>query len=1026
MLRAGACLADEPPPETAGRAAERVLAALAAGDEAALTALARGTEPDPWVVADELCALGRHDAAEALARAAPHGTAAKLPAYVAARKTAGEDGALRAKLAALEGAGNEKVLELTEGLAPTGVVPIRMLARRGYALRALGRPAESAQVLRATARAAEGLGWLAGAAHLFHESATSFDAHADYRNALEEWERAIALNDGIDDREGVAAALLNGAGMRIRLGDLVVAAERLERARELFAALGNEGGVLAALGNLAHVHIASGRHASAIASLEPVLEAMRRRQDGAGTATVLAMIGDACQRIGETERAISCDEEAIRIAEPLGLNRIVAVARLNLGRVLYERGDHARALDCYERSIALSEAAQDRHTLANALNNMGNTYFKLGDSRRALGMHRKALALFEAIEDREGVWVALGNIGNAHEHLGEIDEAVACQQRSLALAETAENRTGIARALVNLANLRSRRGDHAAALRLHVIALPHKEATGDVAGTALVLGNIGLFQQKLGMHAEALASDGRALELSRAAGDSRVEVKTLQQLSALHLAMGRPDEALRSAEEALARLPVLVQGLGDEQGALARGQYGELFTAGARAAQRLGDVAAVCRFLESGRAGALLESLGLRGALRATEIPEALRREEAGARADEAEATARLRRAAAKDLDEVKAAKAQLEEARARIREAIARIQREAKREANLLYPEARSLEEIRGGLREGEALLLYGAPEEFAFALVCTAERARVVPLVADRIGPAVEALRVPDEGADPTEACRTLSDLLIRPLDLPEGVTRLLVSPDGALAQVPFALLAPGREVVYVPSATAYLALREGSAARGDGVLALGDPDYRAGAELRTGRPLRRLPESGREATAVGDVTLLRGEATESRLREAVATRERWRSVHLACHGVIDFERPLLSALAITPDAAEDGLLRILDLFRLNVPADLVVVSACVSARGKRFAAEGIFGFTRAFLFAGASRVIVSQWKVDDEATRALMVRFYELWNPRGGAVGLPAATALRRAQESVAAEGRWRHPAFWAGWQLWGLPD
>jgi CHAT domain-containing protein len=74
---------------------------------------------------------------------------------------------------------------------------------------------------------------------------------------------------------------------------------------------------------------------------------------------------------------------------------------------------------------------------------------------------------------------------------------------------------------------------------------------------------------------------------------------------------------------------------------------------------------------------------------------------------------------------------------------------------------------------------------------------------------------------------------------------------------------------------------------------------------------------------------------------------------------------------------------------------------------------------------MFAGSPRVLCSLWKVDDEATRALMTKFYELWNPREGD-GLPAAEALRRAQEFVRSQEKWRHPYFWAAWVLWGLPS
>ena len=108
------------------------------------------------------------------------------------------------------------------------------------------------------------------------------------------------------------------------------------------------------------------------------------------------------------------------------------------------------------------------------------------------------------------------------------------------------------------------------------------------------------------------------------------------------------------------------------------------------------------------------------------------------------------------------------------------------------------------------------------------------------------------------------------------------------------------------------------------------------------------------------------------------------------------------------------------------MRLPADLVVLSACDTARGRIVRGEGIVGLTRAFMFAGAPRVICSLWKVDDEATSALMMRFYELWIPKDGKQGLPTAEALREAQAFVRAQPKWKHPFFWAAWVLWGLPS
>jgi CHAT domain-containing protein len=133
------------------------------------------------------------------------------------------------------------------------------------------------------------------------------------------------------------------------------------------------------------------------------------------------------------------------------------------------------------------------------------------------------------------------------------------------------------------------------------------------------------------------------------------------------------------------------------------------------------------------------------------------------------------------------------------------------------------------------------------------------------------------------------------------------------------------------------------------------------------------------------------------------------------------VDPERPTLSSLVLTPDPGNDGFLTALEVLRMEIPADLVVLSACETGRGRIVKGEGIVGLTRAFMYAGSPRVVCSLWKVDDDATRALMTKFYEVW--KGGQVS--AAAALRQAQEHVRAQAKWKHPYYWAAWVLWGTP-
>src|SRR5207244_8554109 len=118
----------------------------------------------------------------------------------------------------------------------------------------------------------------------------------------------------------------------------------------------------------------------------------------------------------------------------------------------------------------------------------------------------------------------------------------------------------------------------------------------------------------------------------------------------------------------------------------------------------------------------------------------------------------------------------------------------------------------------------------------------------------------------------------------------------------------------------------------------------------------------------------------------------------------------------------APRDGFLRANEIYNLKLNADLVVLSACRTGLGKEIRGEGLIGLTRGFFYAGAARVVVSLWDVNDEATAEVMGRFYKgvLGNGR-----LRPAEALRAAQVSLWREGRWRAPYYWAAFVLQGEP-
>jgi len=429
--------------------------------------------------------------------------------------------------------------------------------------------------------------------------------------------------------------------------------------------------------------------------------------------------------------------------------------------------------------------------------------------------------------------------------------------------------------------------------------------------------------------------------------------------------------------------------------------------------------------------------LDSRGALSAAVLPAPLRSALEQAHGLEREAIADVRRAVGTGNREAKlsAQKAAAERGEA-VRQAAQRLDREARRAAAVTLSAPDTLAQIQSRLGPDEALVLYALTTNEAAALVLRRSTARVVRLRgAKELRAATDALLEDKRFINPREIERARR-LLGVPLALAADVRRVLVSPMEKLAYIPFSVVFPDREVSYIPSGTTHGLLESEDATPGLKVLALGDPDYttkvdRHGPAVRSGRfaNLQPLPRTRKEVAALGDVLLLGKKATETGLQSALDAQTRWRSVHFACHGLVDAERPMLSALALTADKKNDGFLTALEVFRMKIPADLVVMSACETGKGKIYRTEGIVGLTSAIMFAGTPRVICSLWKVDDEATLALMIKFYELWNPKDGSKGMRTAAALKQAQLYVRNHPdhpKWKHPYYWAAWVLWGLAD
>ena len=197
------------------------------------------------------------------------------------------------------------------------------------------------------------------------------------------------------------------------------------------------------------------------------------------------------------------------------------------------------------------------------------------------------------------------------------------------------------------------------------------------------------------------------------------------------------------------------------------------------------------------------------------------------------------------------------------------------------------------------------------------------------------------------------------------------------------------------------------------------------------RDGLELPRLPFTRREADLISANV---PENQREKLLDFAANRSsamsadlsNFRYVHFATHGFINNENPELSGIVFSMidegGKDRDGFLRVGDIYNLRLPAEMVVLSGCRTGLGKEIKGEGLVGLTRGFMYAGAKRVTVSLWDVNDEATSELMARFYR---EMLGDKKLSPAAALRQAQISMVKSREWSNPYFWATFVLQGEP-
>ena len=835
------------------------------------------------------------------------------------------------------------------------------------------------------------------------------------RRRLEIYRRTAGLWSAIvgQGREAAASWIEFGNEARV-LGDLKGGADAAETAIGLARRAGDLQLEGKARVSLAITRSFQGNPKAALEVVLPAVEIARRIGDHQSLSDALHAAGWGLYILGRYQESLDHDREALASAETTGYLLGQAWACNGIGNSYSAIGEATRSLAAYDRAGDLFRRVGQQQGLAFTLQSAGYLAWKIGAERRALALFRESLPLNVAAGNRQGEAFARNNIGLALLTLGELETARAELSRALELWGEIGDASGRAMSLHNMGRIFQREENTARAIEFYEKALAAFRLTGDRGGQARVFATMAEAEAQAGRLDAALSRIDASLTIFDSLG------RSLATPSLRSAFISSKQDAYGIAVDVLARLEAARPGQGF----------------GARAFQAS----------ERSRARELLESVTEARLDMSRELPEDLRR-----RQDELSG-----RLASLQKSSAGAPHASSEASLARAEEEweqlVAEIRRRTPRYAAVRYPEPIRLTEALALAGPGSAFVSFEVLRDRTLAFVLAGAALQIVPMAmpSARLTELVEGCvgLMSRPGEPRGEAvCRRLSAELVEPWRsrLPAGVRHLVLVPDGALFALPLEALpdvaAPGRRLLdswtvsYAPSVTLLgeLArpLRPPGGPASD-LFVLAAPVLPAalsgrGAEIEGQHfDLAPLPAAEQEARSVaryggpGTLVSLGAESSEALLKREPL--ERFAGLHFATHAVLNPVVPARSALVLAASASEkeDGLLQAREIYNLRLKSELVVLSACRTARGRILPGEGVQGLAQAFFHAGARTLVASLWDVSDRRTADLMEAFY-----RHLAFGESKADALRSAKLDLLRADPGLPPHFWAPFVLIGEP-
>jgi CHAT domain-containing protein len=841
-------------------------------------------------------------------------------------------------------------------------------------------------------------------------------------------------------KKAIAAYLRKDVEQALKLTDRVV---------ELFTSAGDGRRLRDALTDRGMLRAGTGDIAGSIADLENVEASVPANERGGKNLTNLKWLSDIYVLLGRYDLADDRLRRARELARNIGewekefsLSQELAVLDLMSGH-------YAEALALLLDSQKLMEEAKLDTTKTRS--RIATAYALLGDYRAALGLLNEVRS--HAREENEPLLEAdmLEQIAAVHARERRYAEAILDQRQALALRVLHDRQLHTqVDSLRQLAEYSVGKGDiglavlsleHAAALEKTMVAAgvtgrPAEEvplsdlirlspeqqkafqARAEAADRRRNLGREGLTYLQLNMPERAKTSFAGALAEARKAAELPSQVSYLGGLADAEARLGHPDVALSRLEEAMEIAErVRRAAAADFLQASTQSAAFDVFAAAVDLLYDAHRAEDAFRISERSRARAFLDRIsGVHPTSGNAEVRKLLDEEAVLARQrQQLEVVAATAGVQPASNDEAKTA-AEIETVERKRQALLAQIDVLDATAATWLGIDPPSLEKVEKAIPADTTLISYFLTNRNAFAFVVTSGKliVRKLPRSSDGIAEWMEEFHSP--GTSVARRRALLEDLgaaLIEPLAKDIEGRRILVVPHSILHVVPFGALRTsalaGRTIHRLPSASSVTFLAERKAPSETHLLAISAANVR-------GRPVllhaREEVESiaalyGRSATVLAEGE---GVAVEEGTPKATI-------IHLAAHGESRLDAPSLSSIVLVEANGNASPLEARDILQMTLPrSPLVVLSACETMLAPGNHSDDSLGLVDAFLLAGAGAVVASLWRVDDAATRDLMVAFH-----REMIRGLSPAKALQKAREETAK--RYPDPLSWAAFEISG---